>query len=295
MNCVTKNDLEYFFKITLKSKIYKFYFGTAATYVKNTIVFFDDLKFLDDINQNPCIDIVITSEDLSSLIIAKETILSQDIRHSYFTLYNKTAENNYCKTENKISKTANINESAFIESYNVEIGENTIIGPNCSILADTIIGDNCVIQSNTTIGSIGFEYKKTKQGLMGVFHDGKVIIKDNVEIGANTCVDKGFSFKDTIIGKGTKVDNLVHIAHGVNLGENNLIVASSVIAGSVNTGNNVWVGPNATISHHLNIGDNAFITMGSVVTRDVGANEKVTGNFAIPHAQFLTNLKKSVK
>ena len=98
-----------------------------------------------------------------------------------------------------------------------------------------------------------------------------------------------------MLGDHTKVDNLVHIAHGVQTGKNCLIIATSMIAGSVTLKDNVWIGPNANIAPQVVVESYGFVTLGSVVTKNVGAKEWVTGNFAIPHSQFIKNLKKRVE
>ncbi|MTI38250.1 DapH/DapD/GlmU-related protein, partial [Fulvivirga lutimaris] len=143
----------------------------------------------------------------------------------------------------------------------------------------------------TVVGSEGFEHKKTTKGILSVKHDGKVIIGKDVYIGALNAISKGFSYRNTIIGDSTKTDNLVHIAHCVQIGERCLLPASSMIAGSTTLEDDVWIGPGSSISSQLTIGKNGFISIGSVVTKNVNMNEKVTGNFAIPHRKFLKHIR----
>jgi UDP-3-O-[3-hydroxymyristoyl] glucosamine N-acyltransferase len=173
----------------------------------------------------------------------------------------------------------------------VEIADNVIIEPNVTILPDVTIGKNCIIRAGAVLGSEGFEHKRTKFGILPVFHDGKVIVGDDVEIGANTCVDKGFAWRNTSIGNQTKIDNLVHIGHGAQVGEKCLITACSQI-GASDIGDNVWVGPNANILSQHSIGNSAVITVGAVVTTDVAPGKRVTGNFAIDHQKFIKFIKQ---
>ena len=188
-----------------------------------------------------------------------------------------------------------VHPTAFVSEYNVTIGKNVVIEPHANIMSDVVIGNNCVIRAGSVLGSEGYEYKRTSQGVLSVFHDGKVIIGNNVEIGANTCVDKGLMSFDTTIGDNTKVDNLVHIAHSVTIGKNCFIIACSMIAGSVKIEDDVWVGPNANIAPQVTIRKGGFVTLGSVVTKEVNEKEWVTGNFAIPHAKFLEIFKRNLK
>jgi UDP-3-O-[3-hydroxymyristoyl] glucosamine N-acyltransferase len=153
------------------------------------------------------------------------------------------------------------------------MGQNVKIGHNSVILDNTIIGSNVTIGCNNTIGGIGFGYEKNEFGEYELIkHIGNVVINDGVEIGNNTCIDRGV-IGSTIIGENCKIDNLVHIAHGVNIGKNSLIIANSMIAGSVTIGENVWVAPSTSIINGVKIGDNSMTGIGTVVIRDIGNNE----------------------
>src|SRR5690606_24694729 len=119
------------------------------------------------------------------------------------------------------------------------------------------------------------------------------IIGNDVHIGHNTCIDRG-SLSDTIIKGGVKIDNLVHIAHNVEIGENSLIIACSMIAGSVVIGANCWVAPSSAIRNAITIGKNTTIGIGSTVNKSIGENETVLGNPAIPLDDFV-KLRKEEK
>jgi UDP-3-O-[3-hydroxymyristoyl] glucosamine N-acyltransferase len=122
-------------------------------------------------------------------------------------------------------------------------------------------------------GPDGFGYERKEDGTLVKFsHFGKVIINDNVDIGSNTCIDRG-TINDTIIGEGSKVDNLVHIGHNVRIGKNCVIIAQSMIGGSTVIDDNVWISPSSVIRDGLRIGRHALIGMGSVVTKNIPANE----------------------
>ncbi|KAA5533768.1 UDP-3-O-(3-hydroxymyristoyl)glucosamine N-acyltransferase [Taibaiella lutea] len=172
------------------------------------------------------------------------------------------------------------------------IGENAVIFGNVFIYDDVIIGNQVVINAGVTIGSSGFGYSENEEGNLERFpHIGGVIIGDNVEIGANCSIDRG-TLGNTILGNDVKLDNLVHVAHNVKIGNRCLLPAACMISGSVDIGDDVWIGPNSSISSNIKIENKGFITIGAVVTKNVAFNEKVTGNFAIPHEQFIKNLKR---
>lgn len=153
----------------------------------------------------------------------------------------------------------------------VSIGPNTVIA-NCTIKSMSSIGANC------SIGLPGFGYGTDKRNRHFRFpHMGRVIIEEDVEIGSNTCIDRG-SIGNTIICKGARVDNLVHIAHNVTVGANSFVIANSMIGGSAVVGENVWVAPSVSIMNQISVGDQALLGMGAVVLRDVAEQSIFAGN-----------------
>lgn len=170
-----------------------------------------------------------------------------------------------------------IGENVVIER-GVILGKKVVVGHNTVIKRNTRIGDNVVIGANCTIGGVGFGYEKDISGVYNPLpHVGGVVIEDGVEIGNNTAIDRAV-IGNTFIRKNSKIDNLVHIAHGADIGENSLVIANAMVAGSVKLGRNVWVAPSASILNQMTISDNAVIGMGAVVIKDVGAGETVVGN-----------------
>ena len=140
------------------------------------------------------------------------------------------------------------------------------------------IGNNTQICSTAKLGNDGFGFEPDENGELVFFpHFGNVNIGNNVRIGSYVCIDRG-NMHDTIIEDGVKIDNLVHIAHNVYVGENTMIVAGNVVCGSVTIGKNCFIGANSTIRQHLKIGDNVIIGMGSVVTKDIPDGEVWAGN-----------------
>jgi len=189
---------------------------------------------------------------------------------------------------------AYIDESTVYDGTSVEIGRNVVIeedciigkrvsiGHNSVIMRGTVIKDGVTIGSNCTIGGVGFGYEADQSGNYVVIpHIGNVVLHEKVEIGNNVCIDRAV-MGSTTLHKNVKVDNLVHIAHGVEIGENSLIIAKAMIAGSVKIGKNVWVAPNVSIRQKLEIGDGSTIGMGSVVVKNVAPNTTVAGVPARP-------------
>ena len=163
-----------------------------------------------------------------------------------------------------------------------KIGENSTVGKDCRLDSNVVIyhnchlGNNVVIQANTTIGSTGFGYSLIEGSHKLIPHNGGVAIEDFVEIGANCCIDRA-KFGNTIIGAGTKIDNLVQIGHNVVIGKNCLIVSLVGISGSCKLGDGVILAGQAGLIDNLEIGDGAIVGAQSGVMKDIGAGEKVLG------------------
>ena len=150
------------------------------------------------------------------------------------------------------------------------------IHPSAILHKDVKIGKNVVVKPHAVIGFDGFGFRYEKGMLVNFPHYGTVVLKDDVYIGSSTCVDRG-TLGDTIIGEGTKIDNLCHIAHNVVTGKNCRIIANAVLCGSVVLGNNVWVSPGAVIRDGVTVGDNVVVGLGSVVTKNIPSNVVVIG------------------
>jgi len=168
----------------------------------------------------------------------------------------------------------------------VTVGEDTVIGPRAVCYADTRVGSRVVLKAGAVIGGPGFGYRRGAAGHSRIPHVGGCILEDEVEIGSNSCVDRG-SVDDTIIGRGTKIDNLVHVAHNVHLGQRCLLMAGVGIAGSTRIGNDVILAGHVGVTDHLVIGDGARIAAKSALFGDMPAGASFSGHPARPHRQFL--------
>lgn len=184
----------------------------------------------------------------------------------------------------------------------VRIGKNCVIGPGCKVGQNSTVGDDCrldgnvviyhnceigdhvFVQANTTIGSTGFGYTFIDGAHRLIPHNGGVIIEDFVGIGANCCIDRA-KFGNTVIGAGTKIDNLVQIAHNVRIGKCCLIVGQVGIAGSSTLGDGVVLAGQVGIVDNVNVGDGVIIGAQAGVTRDIPAGKKVLGAPAIDYAE----------
>ena len=205
-----------------------------------------------------------------------------------------------------IGKNSKIGANAYV-GPNVVLGENVTIYPNVTLLDEVTIGSNtviwsgavirerchigsnCIIHPNATIGADGFGFRPcAENGLVKIPQIGNVVIGNNVEIGANSCVDRG-KFSSTILGDGCKIDNLVQIGHNSKLGKFCIMAGNSGLAGSVTLGNGVIIGGSASIKDHTTIGDGAIVGAGSGVTGDIPAGKTMIG---YPAVEARTALKQ---
>ena len=166
------------------------------------------------------------------------------------------------------------------------IGDDSVLYANVSIREGVSLGCRVIIHSGTVIGSDGFGFVTHAGQHHKIPQVGNVIIEDDVEIGANCTIDRA-TLGSTVIKKGTKLDNLVHIAHNVTIGEHCLLAGQSGVAGSTTIGNYVVVGGKAAISDHLTIGDRVMIAGGSGVSRDISSGQVIAGYLAIPMRDWL--------
>jgi len=176
-------------------------------------------------------------------------------------------QNSFVHPSSKVDPSAVIQPGVFIGPH-VSIGKNTIIHPHVSIISDCIIGDHVVIQANTTIGSDAFYYKKKTGGFEKMHSCGRVIIHDAAEIGAGCTIDKGVS-GDTVIGHGTKLDNMVHIGHDTHIGKNCLLAAQVGVAGVVVIEDEVILWGQVGVQKDLTIGKGAVVLGASAVSKSL--------------------------
>ncbi|MFH1593403.1 MAG: UDP-3-O-(3-hydroxymyristoyl)glucosamine N-acyltransferase [Candidatus Omnitrophota bacterium] len=203
-----------------------------------------------------------------------------------------------------IEENVALGKNVYIGAYAIacegsRVGDNTVVYPHSYIGRSTVVGDDCVIYTNVSIGDgvtigsrviinpgcviggEGFGYERAETGFEKIPHIGDVVIEDDVELGSCVTIDRA-KIAHTRIGRGTKIDNLVQIAHNVTIGQNCVIVAQCGISGSVKIGNNVMMGGNAGIADHIEIGDNVMIAAKAGVMKSVPSNTVMWGVPARP-------------
>ncbi len=225
----------------------------------------------------------IENNGLSDLsFIAQDAQIGEGVSIGAFSYISKNA---------KIGKNTSISTQVFI-GKNVEVGENTIIMPGVKIYAGCKIGNNCIIHANAVIGSDGFGFMPNKKGeYEKIPQVGIVVVEDDVEIGANTVIDRA-TFDETRIHRGVKLDNLIQIAHNVEIGENTVIAALTGIAGSAKLGKNIVCGGQVGISTHITVADGSKFQAQTGVIQNI---KKENGSYmGSPAIDYYNHMKSSV-
>ncbi|MBN2082039.1 UDP-3-O-(3-hydroxymyristoyl)glucosamine N-acyltransferase [bacterium] len=251
------------------------------------------------------------------IIVANPKLAFVSIMERFLSLTKPEPVVGYVHERAVIDPSAEIAETAIVEA-NVVIGADVVIGEHSRVGANSVlgkgvvigqhsilyagvliygcceIGNHVIIHSGTVIGADGFGFVPTKEGHRKFPQVGSVLIEDHVEIGANCCIDRA-SLDQTVIHSGTKLDNMVQIAHGVRLGSNTVIAAQTGISGSTRVGNWCVIGGQAGFQGHITIGDQSIIAAQSGVFSDLPFKSKVSGYPAKPHAQSLKVLALTFK
>ncbi len=269
------------------------------------ITFFHNAKYAEDLAKTQAFACIISKENAHLLsnatvaLVVDEPYLAHAILLKAFYSIKGVPQVGYISPKANISPKAKIGKDCYISDNvtildgaiigegtfvgnnvtilgGVEIGENSYIEPNVTI-GFAIIGNNAYIKTGARIGQQGFGFHVGKTGITDVMQIGRVVIGDDVQIGANCTIDRG-SMNDTIIGSHSRLDNLVHVAHNVEIGEYCVIAAQTGIAGSTKIGNQCFFGGQVGIAGHLTIGDKVTIAAQSGVMRNIESCSKVAGS-----------------
>ncbi|GGZ48667.1 UDP-3-O-(3-hydroxymyristoyl)glucosamine N-acyltransferase [Mesonia mobilis] len=253
------------------------------------IVFVDHPKYYDKALQSAATIILINKEvecpEGKALLISDDPFRDFNKLTDYFKPFQKSVENISSSAE--IGENTVIQPNSFIGNH-VKIGKNCIIHSNVSIYDYTEIGDNVTIHSNTVLGASAFYYKNRPEGFDQLKSGGRVLIEDNVDIGAACTIDRGVS-GDTTIKKGTKIDNQVHIGHDTVIGEKCLIASQVGIAGCVVIENEVTIWGQVGITSGITIGEKAVISAQSGVSKSLAGH---TSYFGTPADTFRKKYKE---
>ena len=278
---------------------------TLNSATENYISFFNDKRYIDELADTKAGAVLIEAKYANLLpnstiaLITDEPYLKLALASKLFA-YKITTKGSHpnmgdgCDIDKRVRFGKNVklgsNVIIMAGAYigdEVEIGSNTIIYPNVTIYHQSKIGNNCILHAGSIIGSDGYGFAHTKHGEhIKIYQNGNTIIENNVEIGANTTIDRAV-FGSTYIRRGTKIDNLVQIGHNCDIGEHTLIAGQAGIAGSTSTGRNVVMGGQSGTVGHIYIGDFTTIAGKSGVTKSLKGGKTYAGFPAIEHKLWL--------
>lgn len=253
------------------------------------IVFVDHPKYYDKALNSAATVVLINKEvdcpEGKALLVSDDPFRDFNKLTNYFKPFQPASS--------AISNSANIGEGTIIQpnsfiGNNVTIGNNCIIHSNVSIYDDTVIGDNVIIHSGTVLGASAFYYKNRPEGFDQLLSGGRVVIKDNVHLGALCTIDKGVT-ADTTIGEGSMLDNQIQIGHDTVIGKKCLIASQVGIAGCVIIGDEVTIWGQVGITSGITIGDKTVISAKAGVSKSLEGNKHY---FGIPAEDFRTKYKE---
>jgi len=307
----TLQDLAVFCGATLGAKVdpHQVIAGVAPLHKagEGHISCFHNPKYVEQFKQTKATACLVSPEHAHHAPKGLVILLSSKPYRAYGQIaalfYPPVKKESHISPQATIHSTAKVGKNCHISPFTV-IGAHAKIGDGCEIGAHTVIedgvelgkecwvashvtishailGKRVVIKSGARIGQKGFGFHMDEEGHLNIPQLGRVVIGDDVEIGANTTIDRG-SDADTIIGCGVRIDNLVQIAHNVQIGENSVIVAQAGLAGSTQLGRFVIVAGQVGIAGHLSIGDGVKIAAQSGVMRDIDKGETVAGSPCVP-------------
>ncbi len=282
---------------------------------KGHLSFVAQERFADLIPHSECSVLIVSEKLLKDQPYAPTVIVVEDAYLSFqvlMNLYQQMQERRTGIEQGAVfHETSTVGEDVYVGAFScvsekvkigdgtqvyphVYIGKNVKIGKNCVLYSGVriydycVIGDNCIVHSNTVIGADGFGFQPTKDGFKKIPQLGNVVLEDDVEIGSNCSIDRG-TIGSTRIGKGTKIDNLIQIAHNVQIGQHNVIAAQAGIAGSTVIGDWNQIGGQAGIVGHINIGNQVKIQAQSGVNSSAKDGEILYGSPAISASEYRRN------
>lgn len=262
---------------------------------KASLTFLENKKYIDAL-QNENISCVLCTPEIGKRLPPhiKGAVVTEQPKVLFFQML----KNQHACRELRptvIAPGADISPLAYVAPYNVVIERNVTVEPFVVINEGSILREGTRVCANSVIGAQSYTVIKESSSRAFIATDlGRTVLEEGVQIGSNCTIERGTLEHDaTILKPYCMLDNGVLIGHGTVVGERSLIAAETIVSGNCIFGDRIWIGVNGTISNAISIGDDARVSLGAVVTKDVPAGETVTGNFAINHRRFISNLKQS--
>lgn len=270
--------------------------GKLSTQHPGRLVVVRSAQYVEEANEAMNVSAVLTLPGLEAGIDERLAVAVSDYpneAHSAIHMECAAARERQLRaTPTYLHPNADVHERAVISSYGVTVGKHSVIGPNCVLNAGVVVEEDCRVQANCALGGAAFNLGVVGGCRRVLPSIGGVRIKKGSYLAANVCIDAAMFSGETLIGDETAIDHHAYIAHDVQLGKRVTVCGHAAVMGRVIIGDEAYVGPGAVIVNGAEIGTGAKISMGAIVTRDVPEGVTVSGNFALPHARFLDNLRR---
>ncbi|MDP8978977.1 MAG: hypothetical protein M3O35_00140 [Acidobacteriota bacterium] len=260
---------------------------------ESQFVFLENQKFLAPLLRRENTAAVLTNPDLADRIPTGLALaVCGQPRLAFAAIHNHLAQTTFYWEDfaTVIDPAADVHPTAWIAPLNVRVGRNTVVGPHATLLPRCKVGEDVVIGAGAVLAGVGFQTVRAGGEVVEMRHAGGLVVQDRVHILPGAVIATGLFRCNTTIGRDARVGAQAFVSHGVQAGERVIIGHGAVVNGNVKIGKGAWVGPGVVISNNLKIGEGAFVSLGAVVIRDVGAEEKVSGNFAEPHQRLLRTM-----
>lgn len=269
--------------------------GKIPTRLPNRLVYAGAAKYLTDLDQHDGIAAVVVPVEIADQVPEKYGVaIAQDAHVAAIEIFEAMLTRSGFQWDDfptRIASSAQVHPSAIIAERNVIIGERSQVDAGTVVRERSIIGDDCYIGALSVLGAEAFEMMPGSRPQRLMKQGGGVRMWNNSTVLNATMIVRATFGGFTEIREGACIDNLIHIAHDVDVGRDVSVVACAEVSGRVVLGDGSYVGPNATISNGLSIGNGATVTLGSVVVRDVPEDARVSGNFAVPHEKWIQFVK----
>lgn len=260
--------------------------------------FLEDPRYAEELNGNPEIACAVCTPEAAAALAdhIRGVVLSEAPRAAYFTLHNRLTENpDYFPPLERtvIGPGCQISPLACIASQGVVVGKGVVIEEFVTVKGPCTIGDGCVIHAGARLGGAGFEFKRLEDRVLDVVHCGALEIGEDAVIWENATIHRAvYPWDKTAVGPHARIGAGSHIDHGAKLGAFCEICAGAVVSGRTEAGERAYIGPGAVLSNRLTLGPKARASIGAIVTKDIPAEQTVSGNFAVDHEKHLAFIKK---
>jgi UDP-3-O-[3-hydroxymyristoyl] glucosamine N-acyltransferase len=264
--------------------------NTRPSRPDRSLAYVTESRWLESATATPGRSLIVTPGLVDHLLDRHHSLLvtERDPEECFYEILCDTAdEGRWPMLQSAIGADCDVASTAVIHD-GVQIGDGCTVMDNVVVLPNTVIGDRVTIKPNSTIGGEGFQIRTVRGRRRIVPHVGGVELGDDTFIGSQTCIDRGLFGDFTTVARGAMIDNLVHVAHSVQIGPEASIVACTEISGGVVIGQGAWLGPNTSVNPQVSIGDYAYVGTASTVVRDVPPHTLAYGSPARPAGHVCT-------